>query len=442
VRELRSGRLWAAVVLFSVWIAPAGVVAQSFEITTTGTEQTFSGLVVGLSSPTNAQATRLTYGGITGYWLSDSCGPTEEITFTFSPPVQRVEVAITASSNVGGNVEVVELDANGAPYTLVSSELDNSTPTGGVDFTITSNQLHAPADDARGTYTATASGAGAPIESFTIRNVVVSGCPNGAIFRVTAIDPQVCGNGVTEGSETCDDGGESAACDADCTAAMCGDGVTNATAGETCDDGGESAACDADCTAAMCGDGVTNTTAGETCDDGGESAACDTDCTAAMCGDGVTNATAGETCDDGDDNSDSAADACRTTCVSASCGDGVVDSEEACDDGSDNSDSEPNACRPDCVMAACGDGVLDEGEECDDGPSGSATCTVDCAAMLADGGVGHDAAAPADGGALAPSGDGGCGCRVAVPERSPHAGLGVLVALFLWRWRRRRKGRR
>ena len=38
---------------------------------------------------------------------------------------------------------------------------------------------------------------------------------------------------------------------------------------------------------------------GEECDDGGESATCDTDCTFVECGDGTVNATAGEECDDG-----------------------------------------------------------------------------------------------------------------------------------------------
>ncbi|MCA9709291.1 MAG: hypothetical protein KDK70_25840, partial [Myxococcales bacterium] len=102
----------------------------------------------------------------------------------------------------------------------------------------------------------------------------------------------VCGNGVIESGEACDDAGESAACDADCTLASCGDGTLNATAGETCDDMGESATCDDDCTAVMCGDGVLNTTAAEACDDGGESATCNADCTEAMCGDGLVNNTA------------------------------------------------------------------------------------------------------------------------------------------------------
>jgi cysteine-rich repeat protein len=50
---------------------------------------------------------------------------------------------------------------------------------------------------------------------------------------------EVCGDGIVNnsGTEACDDGGESAACDADCTVAVCGDSTVNAMAGETCDDG-------------------------------------------------------------------------------------------------------------------------------------------------------------------------------------------------------------
>jgi len=47
----------------------------------------------------------------------------------------------------------------------------------------------------------------------------------------------VCGNGFVEGDEACDDMGESATCNDDCTLAECGDGVLNVTAGEECDDG-------------------------------------------------------------------------------------------------------------------------------------------------------------------------------------------------------------
>jgi cysteine-rich repeat protein len=78
----------------------------------------------------------------------------------------------------------------------------------------------------------------------------------------------VCGNGVVEGTEACDTGGESASCDDNCTIAMCGDGTLNTTAGEQCDTGGApSPTCTLSCRASVCGDGIVNPVAGEQCDD-------------------------------------------------------------------------------------------------------------------------------------------------------------------------------
>ena len=42
----------------------------------------------------------------------------------------------------------------------------------------------------------------------------------------------MCGNEAIEDGEECDDGTDSASCDADCTVAECGDGYVNAAAGE------------------------------------------------------------------------------------------------------------------------------------------------------------------------------------------------------------------
>lgn len=60
----------------------------------------------------------------------------------------------------------------------------------------------------------------------------------------------VCGNGQRELGEVCDDGGDSATCNTDCTEVRCGDGYINFTAGEICDDGNreDGDACDATCT--------------------------------------------------------------------------------------------------------------------------------------------------------------------------------------------------
>lgn len=94
-------------------------------------------------------------------------------------------------------------------------------------------------------------------------------CIEGFCAPVTGGDTGECGNGIVDPGEDCDEGGvDTATCDSDCTAVMCGDSHTNSAAGEPCDDGGESAGCDADCTLVVCGDGLHNEAAGEQCDDG------------------------------------------------------------------------------------------------------------------------------------------------------------------------------
>ncbi|UCE61416.1 MAG: hypothetical protein JSU63_06640 [Phycisphaerales bacterium] len=89
--------------------------------------------------------------------------------------------------------------------------------------------------------------------------------------------PPPCGNGEIDDDEQCDDAGESATCDDDCTIAECGDGTINVAAGEECDDAGASDACDADCTLAECGDGIVNPAAGEECEPLHDSC-CDASC--------------------------------------------------------------------------------------------------------------------------------------------------------------------
>ena len=110
----------------------------------------------------------------------------------------------------------------------------------------------------------------------------------------------ICGNAIIESPEQCDDGGESAICDIDCTNATCGDGLTNPTAGEVCETDLECLAGEicSGCACApgpVCGNSIIEPP--EQCDDGGESMNCDVDCTDAVCGDGLTNATAGEMCE-------------------------------------------------------------------------------------------------------------------------------------------------
>ena len=160
----------------------------------------------------------------------------------------------------------------------------------------------------------------------------------------------------------------------------CGNGVTDP--GEDCDDSGESAICDADCTAVTCGDQAVNSTAGEQCDDGNldDTDACLSTCLDATCGDSTVQAGV-EDCDDGPANSNSTPDACRTDCSSASCGDSVQDSGEQCDDGNS---SNTDACTANCLGAFCGDGYTEQGvESCDDGNNTAGDgCSDECASEV------------------------------------------------------------
>ena len=70
--------------------------------------------------------------------------------------------------------------------------------------------------------------------------------------------------------------------------AQCGDGIVHPSNDEECDDRGESATCNSNCTLAQCGDGIVNIAADEQCDDADESVYCNADCTIAFCGDGKT----------------------------------------------------------------------------------------------------------------------------------------------------------
>ncbi len=126
---------------------------------------------------------------------------------------------------------------------------------------------------------------------------------------------------------------------------LCGDGVVDAD--EACDDGaenGDDAPCTRECQLA-CGDGVVQ--AHEGCDEGPangtDAASCKADCTP-FCGDGVVAEAHGERCDAGAANDDRHG-RCTTTCLPAVCGDRAPHGTEACD-GSEG-------CLPTCALDAC-----------------------------------------------------------------------------------------
>jgi cysteine-rich repeat protein len=106
---------------------------------------------------------------------------------------------------------------------------------------------------------------------------------------------------------------------------------------------------------AVCGDGVLEP--GEACDDGNtlDGDTCSADCQSVLvpqvCGDGAVQAP--EACDDGNDVP---ADGCEPDCTltPAVCGDGVAEQGEECDDGNTQNPGPDDTCNPDCTLApAC-----------------------------------------------------------------------------------------
>ena len=163
------------------------------------------------------------------------------------------------------------------------------------------------------------------------------------------VDDTLCGNGVIDGDEECDDGEENTnegSCKFDCTNQVCGDGFTGPN--ESCDDG--------------------NTATGD---------GCNAECILESCGDGKMDP--GEECDEGDDNSNTGN--CTEACLLPECGDGFTQPMEDCDD-----EGESASCNDDCTAATCGDMKVNAsaGEECDnDSPAADdIECMSSCTAPL------------------------------------------------------------
>jgi cysteine-rich repeat protein len=131
----------------------------------------------------------------------------------------------------------------------------------------------------------------------------------------------------------------------------------------------------------VCGNGVIDS--GEQCDDGNNSNAdrCKNNCTfiadQPRCGNGIVEAN--EECDDGNnENNDFCTNGCLNNVPDPVCGNGIVEAGETCDDGNIiNTDT----CRNDCsaVLGECTNGILDPGEECDDGDQNDLNnCNNEC----------------------------------------------------------------
>jgi fibro-slime domain-containing protein len=184
-----------------------------------------------------------------------------------------------------------------------------------------------------------------------------------------------CGDGVVNGSESCD----------------CGDGTAPVPA--TCSEPNNNASyggCTEACTwGGYCGDGIMN--GPEECDDGvnttryGATSACAPGCHKPhYCGDGHVDGQFGEQCDSGPANSDTAYGGCTTLCkFGPTCGDGIVNGPEECDDGVNTAKyGDTTHCGPGCYRPHyCGDNKVDYvfGEQCDNGvANGHSMCDEVC----------------------------------------------------------------
>ena len=121
-----------------------------------------------------------------------------------------------------------------------------------------------------------------------------------------------------------------------------------------------------------CGDGAIDP--GEACDDGNLANfdACSVACITPACGNHVVETP--EQCDDGNAVN---GDGCSTTCQTNVCGNGVLEPGEQCDDG--NTVNGDGCSATLCQVNVCGNNVIEPGEQCDDGNVvGGDECSPTC----------------------------------------------------------------
>jgi cysteine-rich repeat protein len=242
------------------------------------------------------------------------------------------------------------------------------------------------------------------VSNLSLNSLLPSYCSSNCLFKGSQAKVLLCGNGIIEKGEDCDDSNtrNGDGCSLNClwegtVVPKCGNGVLDY--GEACDIAISPAGCTDRCLftgalGAICGNGIVEK--GESCDDNNltDGDGCSSKCLNegrtvedGFCGNGLIEDDLGEACDDGNRlNGDGCSDTCllegyRNYAVNgeAICGDSIVNSGEpgllsgargeACDDGNVvNGDGCSNRCLFEGTAAPfCGNGSIDRGEACDDG---------------------------------------------------------------------------
>jgi cysteine-rich repeat protein len=212
-------------------------------------------------------------------------------------------------------------------------------------------------------------------------------------FGAFLVRSTLCGDGVPDPEEACDDGNlvSGDGCDINCTVSACGNGVVAGI--EQCDDGNliDGDGCEADCTlpptptptptwtptptSTFTATGTPTSTGTPTNTRTSTRTRTPTHTPTSTltptmtstltptqapgCGDGVVGG--GETCDDGNLVN---GDGCDNNCSASKCGNGVLTTGEICDDGNA---VDGDGCDANCRPTACGNGIVTAGESCDDG---------------------------------------------------------------------------
>lgn len=181
-----------------------------------------------------------------------------------------------------------------------------------------------------------------------------------------------CGNGTVDPLEQCDDGNykRGDGCSPFCSIEKT---TTTTVAGESTET--------LVAAGALCGNGILEF--GEECDDSNNRSAdgCSDTCQAeiGICGDGIVQKLLGEQCEQATHSKDLPYTCIDCQFVTTTCGDGTVDAGEECDEGAENSNQPDANCRTTCRFGSCGDAIVDSDEECDDGNKVHGDgCTADC----------------------------------------------------------------